>query len=49
MKGWLQRLWACLISLKVTTAGLAVLMLLVVGGTLYQAEYGLYAAQQTFL
>ena len=48
MKSAAQRMLAVLASLKVTVAGLLLLMILTIWGTLYQAEHGLYQAQERF-
>ena len=40
-----SRLFRSLASLKLTVVALLLMALLVIGGTVYQAEYGMYAAQ----
>lgn len=44
----IQRLVATLASLRVTVAGLLLLLVLTVWGTLYQVDHGLYRAQERF-
>jgi hypothetical protein len=44
----LLRLLRTLASLRLTVVGLFILMVLTIWGTLYQAEFGLYRAQQRF-
>ncbi len=44
----MKRLLSILVSLRLTVVCLLLLMVLVLWGTIYQAEYGLYAAQERF-
>lgn len=48
MRAWLTEALRLAASLRVTVAGLLILLVLTVWGTLYQAEHGLYAAQERF-
>lgn len=48
MPGVFHRLLGLLGSLKITVLGLFLLMVLTIWGTLYQAEHGLYSAQERF-
>jgi len=46
--GWFNRIVALFLSLRLTVVALLLLSVLVVVGTLYQVDYGLYTAQQRF-
>ena len=45
---WLRLFLQVLASLKITVLGLVLLLILTVWGTLYQADHGLYEAQERF-